>query len=89
MNKRYKIEERFQITNRGTAVVINETTELPTGKALSAMIVSPDGSSFNAEAFKELILRRTPETLEKEAFILMGVDKNNVVEGSEIEFHAI
>jgi len=89
MSKRYKIVECFQIPNRGTAVVINNTTELPSGKCLSARIISPDGKYFNTEAFKEWVLRKNPEPLDKEAFLLMGVEKDTLVEGSVIEFHAI
>ena len=50
---RFKLEERFEITGRGTAVVIREVTNLPVGKSLRAKIFRPDGSLFSVEAYKE------------------------------------
>ena len=84
------IEERFQITDRGTAVVIRQVTGLPVGKPLRATVSRPDGSRFSVEAFKEWLLRRDcspPE--EVEAFLLRGVAKNDVPDGSTIELEAI
>jgi len=56
---------------------------------MSVTIISPNGNSFCAEAFKEWLLRKIPNPIEKEAFLLMGVEKDNIIEGSEIEFESI
>jgi hypothetical protein len=79
-----RVAEAFQITGRGLVVAVEEVTELPVGKKLSARITTPDGTSIDAEAFKEWLLRRTPELLEKEAYLLVGLVKDDVPVGSEI-----
>jgi translation elongation factor EF-Tu-like GTPase len=83
------IEERFQIADRGTAVVIGQVTSLPVGKPLRATVSRPDGSRLSVEAFKEWLLRRDRSPPEVEAFLLKGVAKSDVPEGSTIELEAI
>jgi len=85
----FQIEEKFKITGRGTVVVIAKTTSLPVGKVLHATIVLPDNSRMEVKAYKESLLRRIPEPLEKEAYLLQGVEKAQVPEGSTIELYAI
>jgi hypothetical protein len=87
-SRRFQIKERFQIAGRGTVVVIGETTELPVGKALRATVTRPDSSQLTAEAFKEWLLRRDQQPLEREAYLLRGIDKSDIPDGSvvEIEF---
>jgi translation elongation factor EF-Tu-like GTPase len=87
--RRFLIEERFHITGRGTVVVIGETTELPVGKALRATIVRPDSSKLSTEAFKEWPLRREQRPLEKEAYLLRGVEKSDIPEGSFVEIELV
>jgi len=70
-------------------VAIGETTDLPVGRALSVTVFRPDGSQLSVRAFKEWLLRRDPRPLEKEAFLLRGVEKAQVPEGSSIELEAI
>ena len=80
-----KIVERFQMTGRGLAVVVNEMTDLPVGKKLTARVVLSDGVELTASAYKEWLLRRNPRLpVEKEAFLLVGLDMSDVPEGSEI-----
>jgi len=87
---RFTIEETFLITGRGTVVAIGEITTLPVGKALRATVFRPDGSQFTVKAFKEwLLLRNDPRTSEKEAYLLHGVEKTKIPEGSSIEIEAI
>ena len=86
---RFEIEERFEITGRGTAVVIDRVTALPVGKLLHATVIRPDGSRFSVDVFKEWLLRRDPRPLEKEAYVLRDVAKVEVPEGSSIEFDPI
>lgn len=82
---RFHIEERFQIAGRGTAIVIAETTALPVGRALKATVIRPDGTTLEASATKELLLRRTPRPIEKEAFMLKDVLKAQIPERSDVE----
>lgn len=86
---RYKVEEVFQITGRGTVVAIGETTDLPVGKILHATVFRPDGSQLSARAFEEWLLRRDPRPLEKEAYLLQGVEKSEIPEGCSIDLKAI
>ncbi len=85
----FQIEEKFDIAGRGTVVVIAQTTSLPVGKVLTATLVFPDGSRMDVEAYKEWLLRRIPEPIEKEAYLLRRVEKAQVPEGSTIELCAI
>lgn len=87
--RRFLIEERFHITGRGTAVVIGETTELPVGRTLRATIIRPDSSKLVAEACKEFILRREPRPLEKEAYLVRGIEKSEIPDGSFVEIEVI
>ena len=86
---RFKIEETFHISGRGTVVAIQEATDLPIGKALHATILSPDGSQITARAFKEYLLRHNPHPVEQEAYLLQGIEKDQIREGSSVEFKAI
>lgn len=79
-----QIVEIFQISGRGAAVVIDGITEFPVAKKLIATVRKPDGTSFSAEAWKEWLHRRNPEPLEKEAFLLMGIAKEEVPIGSQL-----
>jgi hypothetical protein len=85
----FQIEEKFKINGRGTVVVVAQTTNLPVGKALHATIVLPDGSHLKAEAYKEWFLRRIPQPIEKEAYLLRGIEKAQIPEGSFIELDAV
>lgn len=87
--RRFLIEERFHITGRGTVVVIGATTELPVGRALRAKIIRPDSSKLVTEAFKELILRREPRPVEKEAYLVRGIEKSEIPDGSFVELEVI
>ena len=80
-----RVLEAFSITGRGTAVALDGTTDLPVGHKLHATVHCPDGSKFEAIAYKEWLRRHSPEPLETEAFLLMGVDKADVPEGAQIE----
>jgi hypothetical protein len=80
-----EIEDTFDITGRGLAVAIGQTTNLPVGKKLSARVTRPDGSVVQADAYKEWFLRRTPEPLEREAFLLLGLSKADVPIGSSLQ----
>lgn len=80
-----RVLQAFSITGRGTAVALNGTTDLPVGHELRAIVHCPDGSKFEAVAYKEWLLGHSSERLETEAFLLMGINKADVPEGAQIE----
>jgi len=57
---------------------------LPVSKKLAATVVRPDGTMLNADAFKEWLLRRSTDSIEGEAFLLMGLSKADVPVGSQL-----
>ena len=80
-----RVADTFQIAGRGLAVVVDEATDLPVNKKLAATVVKPDGTTLNADAFKEWLLHRSGDPIEREAFLLMGLTKADVPVGSQ--FH--
>lgn len=84
-----RVADTFQIAGRGLVVAVDEVTDLPVGKKLAATVVRPDGSTVDADAFKEWLLRRTPEPLESEAFLLPGLTKGDVPIGSELQINVV
>jgi len=79
-----EIIETFEITGRGLAVAVEQATELPVSKKLLAVVKRPDGSSIYADDYKEWLLRRNSQPIEKEAFLLIGLSKVDVPVGSEL-----
>ena len=79
-----RVAETFEMTGRGLAVIVAETTDLPASTKLIATVVRPNGSSLKAEAFKERSRKLTSEPLEGEAFLLMGLIKADVPVSSEL-----
>lgn len=65
------IVEHFQITGRGTVIVIDKVTDLPIGRCLQATIQFSDGASLDYGAWKEWLLRRDNKPLEDEAFLIV------------------
>jgi hypothetical protein len=82
---RQRILETFEITKRGTVVVVGQVTDLPTDKALRATITCPDGSQFHVHASKEWLLRSRDPPVEQECYLLRGVSKGSVPAGAEVE----
>ena len=83
--KEYLIEEAFNITGRGVAVILDGITNLDVGKEYRARLYLQDASTIEATAFKEWILRRNIEPLEKEAFMLSGIKKEDIPSGTKIK----
>lgn len=79
-----RVIETFEITGRGVVVLADETTDHSAGARLVATVRRPDGSTVNAEAFKERLLRYRPEAIENEAYLLRKLSKTDVPIGSEI-----
>jgi hypothetical protein len=60
------VEESFDMKRRGVAVVfVGSAAGLPLGRALPVRIQRPDGSSIEASATVELLLRVTPQPIER------------------------
>ena len=79
-----QVADTFLITGRGLVVAVERATDLPTGKRLVATVIRPDGTAINADAFKEWLLRRSPQPVEKESYLLMGLTKEDVPIGSDL-----
>lgn len=79
----YSIVETFEITNRGL-VILGEATcdDIHVGKECQISIVTPSGQTLTRKGYKEWLLRRTPEPLEKEAYLVKGISKSDVPVGS-------
>jgi hypothetical protein len=66
-------------------VVVAGTSDLPVSRKLIARLHRPDGSSTEVVAYKDWLLRRTPTVHEVEGFLLVGVEKIDIPDGSSIE----
>jgi len=85
---RIKIEQVFQISGRGAVAVIDQVTANPVGRTLCATVFCPDGSQMIVnKVFKEWVLSRHPKPFEKESYLLYGIDKSQIPEGSFIEVY--
>jgi hypothetical protein len=86
MTNEFAISEVFEITGRGAVAAIDQVTDRAVGKAHSVEVVTPTGEVLRADAFKELLLRRQPTPVEKEAYRLHGLHKVDVPPGSRLRF---
>ena len=83
---RLEVEETFTITGRGIVALLNGETDLGVGKPYKVEILTPEGKMLKTEAFKEWLLRKNPEPIEKEGFLLMNLSKKDVPIGSVVTF---
>lgn len=86
MAKTYKIVEKFEITGRGAVVVIDEVTDRVPGRAYNVEITGIHGDALSTEAFKDWLLRRDPTPIEKEAYTLKGLHKEDISDDASISF---
>ena len=86
MNTEFAIADVFEITGRGAVATIEQITDRAVGKAHAVEVVTPTGEVLSAEAFKELLLRRQPTPIEKEAYMLRGLHKVDIPPGSRLRF---
>ncbi|MCK7598182.1 hypothetical protein M0G74_12940 [Microbulbifer sp. CAU 1566] len=86
MTGEYEIVECFEITGRGVAVILDDISDRPVGKPLGVKVLKPDGDYVETVAFKEWLLRRMPTPIEKGAYILMGLHKEDIPSGSRLRF---
>ena len=80
------VEDTFTITGRGLVVLLNGQTDLGVGTPHKMEVVTPDGDVFRTEGYKEWILNRKQEPVEKEGFLLMNLSKKEVPVGSHVTF---
>lgn len=86
MSQEYSIVEIFEITGRGAVVVIDEMTENIQGKPYEVVITDINGKSVSTQAFKEWLLIQQPQAIEKEAYRLKGLHKQDILEATKIKF---
>lgn len=86
MLNEYQIAETFEITGRGAVVVLDEVSERSVAKPYSAVILRPDGVELRTTVFKEWLLRREPTLVEREAYLLKGLHKDDIPIGSRLRF---
>lgn len=83
----YDIIEVFEVTGRGAVVPIEETTDRRMGTPHKVQVLTPTGDVLEAEAYKEyMLLRTSPTALEKECYVLNGLRKGDVPDGSRLRF---
>jgi len=86
MTEKFEVIEKFEITDRGAVVVIDEVTERVPGKPYKVEVSGTNNEVLTTEAYKEWFLRRTPEPVEKEAYMLKGLHKKDLSENTSITF---
>ena len=86
MQEQFTIMEKFEITGRGAVVVIDQITDRIPGKIYKAEVTGTNGQIITVEAVKEWLLRRTLEVIEKEAYRLMGLHKQDIPGDAIISF---
>lgn len=66
----FEVEEAFQITGRGAALVTSaDLSMLRPGHIYSIRFTAPDGTTRVAAATMEMLLRRQPQLVEKYAML--------------------
>ncbi|MFS8049889.1 hypothetical protein [Rhizobium sp. BR 314] len=81
-----EIKEVFSVQSRsGTMVVVAGASNLPVSRKLTAILRRPDGSSTETVAYKDWLPRRTPAVHEVEGFLLVGLEKSDIPDGSSVE----
>ena len=79
----YSVIDTFEIKNRGLVILGDSTCEaISVGKECQIVIVTPSGQKLTRKGYKEWLLRRTPDPLENEAYLVVGISKSEVPVGS-------
>lgn len=79
-----EVIECFEVTGRGTVVVIDSETELPTGRCLEATIHQREGATRKYQAWKEWLLRRSTAPQEDEVFLIVDATVEEIPLGAMI-----
>jgi hypothetical protein len=82
----FNVTEKFEITGRGAVVVIEEVTEYLLGNPYQVQVTGIDGNMLSATAYKEFMLRRIPTPVEKEAFCLKDLHKDDISDNAVLVF---
>ncbi|MBB4006977.1 hypothetical protein [Allorhizobium taibaishanense] len=81
-----EIKDVFSVESRpGTMVLVAGISDLPVSRKLTAIVRRPDGSTTETVAYKDWLLRRTPAVHEVEGFLLVGLEKSDIPDGSSVE----
>jgi len=86
---RQLILERFQITGRGLVVVVENPVKALPGAKLRAKVINPGGEEFTVDAFMEMLLRRARPVNEHECYLLLGLTKDQILDGATVEILAV
>ena len=79
----YSVTDTFEIKNRGLVILGEATCDaVRVGKECEVIIITPLGRTIKAKGYKEWLLRRNPEPLESEAYLVEGVSKSDIPIGS-------
>lgn len=82
----FTVKETFQISGRGTVIVLDGATDLSIGHEYVVEVTRPDGATLKAKCFKEWLLRKTTPPDESEAFLVNNISKEQVPIGSKVAF---
>lgn len=80
----FTVEDTFNITGRGLVAVGAGRPDLPVGCPLPAEIRTPDGRVLHTRSYREFLTIRIPQPVERDAFLLVGMAKEDVPIGSTI-----
>ena len=87
-DKSYKVVDTFVIEGRGLVVIIDGLTELNVGNPHKVEVQTKTGETFTSESYKEWLCIRHPKPIEKEAYLLKDLQKEQVPIGSKITFRS-
>lgn len=89
MNRCFEVIESFEITGRGLVVVLPILAlDIPHARPLPVIVRVAGQLPFHAQAFHEILLRRSTAALENSAFLLAGLQKAQVPIGSIVELES-
>ena len=86
MNETYKVVAKFELSGRGAVVVIDEITDHVPGRPYNIQVTGVNGKLLFAEAFKEWVLYRQPNPIEKESYTLNGLHKEDISDDANLSF---
>jgi len=84
-----RIVEVFEISGRGVGVLVDQTSDQSITGTLNAHITHPDGTTVRANASREWLRRHGATPIEREAFLLIGLVRADVPEGSELHLERL
>lgn len=76
----YGVESR-----NGTMIVLEGTSDLPFDRRLVAKVYAPGKEVREVAAIKDRLLQRSPAPMLNEGFLLVGVDRSDLEDGTLVE----